>query len=69
MSINRPSAQIDAEQFTTARLALVLSLASLFLAGWSFIASFDDQVDTQRLEQRLACLELPGANDCGADGR
>lgn len=69
MSITHPSARIAPEQDSTTRLALVLSLVSLFLAGWSFIASFDDELETQRLEQRLACLELPGANDCGADRR
>jgi hypothetical protein len=55
-------------QDVTTKLALVLSVVSLFLAGWSFIASFDDDRDTERIQQRLACLELPGPNDCGADG-
>jgi hypothetical protein len=61
--------QLGSSSETTIRLSLGLSLMSLFLAGWSFIASFDDDTDTRRIEQRLACLELPGANDCGVDGR
>jgi hypothetical protein len=63
------SSQVSSINETTIRLSLGLSLVSLFLAGWSFIASFDDDSDTRRIEERLACLELPGANDCGADGR
>ncbi len=63
------SPDIGTANVTTIRLTLVISLVSLFLAGWSFVASFDDERDTRRIEQRLACLELPGANDCGADGR
>jgi hypothetical protein len=49
------------------RVALVASLVSLFLSGWVFLTSLDD-ADAQRdLQSRLACLELPGANDCGPD--
>lgn len=59
----------DPDQLATTRVAVVLSLVSLFLAGWSWLASWDDDRDTERLQQRLACLELRGANDCGADGR
>jgi hypothetical protein len=65
MSISELGTSVD----MTTKLALALSIVSLFLAGWSFIASFDDDRDTERIQQRLACLELPGTNDCGADGR
>jgi hypothetical protein len=54
---------------TATRIALVSSIAALFLAGWSFLLTLDDETDVRQLEQRLACLELPGANDCGLDGR
>ena len=33
------------------------------------LASVDDDGDQRGVERRLACLELPGPNDCGADGR
>jgi hypothetical protein len=51
------------------RVTLAASLASLFLSGWAFIASMDDDSGQRDVERRLACLELPGPNDCGADGR
>jgi hypothetical protein len=49
------------------RVALAASLVSLFLSGWVFLTSLDDADAQRELEARLACLELPGANDCGAD--
>jgi hypothetical protein len=54
---------------TTVRLAVGISLVSLFLSGWSFISSIDEDGFERSVEQRLACLELPGPNDCGLDGR
>jgi hypothetical protein len=48
-------------------VALAASLVSLFLSGWVFLTSLDDADAQRELEARLACLELPGANDCGAD--
>lgn len=51
------------------RVSLSVSLVSLFLSGWAIIASLDDDADVRDVERRLACLELPGANDCGLDGR
>ncbi len=54
---------------SSTRVALTMSLVSLFLSGWAVIATLDDDADVRDVERRLACLELPGANDCGADGR
>lgn len=54
---------------TAIRAAIVMSAASLFLSGWAFLSSFDDEGFQRDTEARLACLELPGPNDCGADGR
>ena len=54
---------------TTVRLAVGISLVSLFLSGWSFISSLDEDGFERSVEQWLACLELPGPNDCGLDGR
>jgi hypothetical protein len=67
MSDTNLGAQTEALHGT--RVAVVLSLIALFLSGWSFIASMDDDAQLRDVERRLACLELPGANDCGADGR
>lgn len=44
-------------------------ILSLLMSGWALIESIDDDRERERIEQRLACLELPGPNDCGADGR
>ena len=60
---------IDLTSDTMLRVTLTASLVSLFLSGWAFIASFDDDRDQRDVERRLACLELAGNNDCGADGR
>jgi hypothetical protein len=64
---------MDATKITTddatLRLTLGISLVSLFLSGWSFLASLDNGDFERTVEQRLACLELPGPNDCGADRR
>jgi hypothetical protein len=60
---------IDFDTETTIRATVVMSAAALFLSGWSFIASFDNDGFERNVEQRLACLELPGPNDCGADRR
>ena len=49
--------------------AVVLSLVSLFLSVLALVLTFDDDADVRDVERRLACLELPGANDCGADDR
>lgn len=54
-------------QVPAARSGVILSVIALFLSGWAFISSFDEDLDQRRLEQRLACLELPGANECGVD--
>jgi len=54
---------------TTVRLAVGISLVSLFLSGWSFISSIDEDGFERSVEQRPACFELPGPNDCGIDGR
>lgn len=62
------STSIDTADVTLMKTAIALSAASLFLSGWAFASSLDDDLERDT-EQRLACLELPGPNDCGADGR
>lgn len=57
----------------TDRTTLVLattSVAALLLSAVSLALTLtDDDLDAQQVEDRLACLELPGPNDCGVDGR
>jgi len=59
----------DLSTATSTRAALIVALVSLFLSGWTFIDTLSDEQTERRIEQRLACLELPGPNDCGLDGR
>ena len=52
---------------TGTKLAVVLSLVSLFLSALALMTTLDDDADVRDVERRLACLELPGPNDCGGD--
>jgi hypothetical protein len=52
-----------------ARIALGFSILSLVLSGWTAYQVQEDNDVERQVENRLACLELPGPNDCGADGR
>ena len=46
------------------------SVVALLLSAFSLVLTLtDDDLDAQQVEDRLACLELPGPNDCGLDGR
>lgn len=54
---------------TGVRISVILSAAALFMSGWSFLSTLDDDAQVRDVEKRLACLELPGPNDCGLDGR
>lgn len=54
---------------TYIKLLTVLSGASLFLSGWALLGNLDDRDVEREVDRRLACLELPGPNDCGLDGR
>lgn len=49
------------------RLAVVLSVIALLLSSWNLVSTLEDDADQRRIESRLACLELPGPNDCGLD--
>jgi hypothetical protein len=49
------------------RVAVGISVLSLLLSGWSMVMTLDDEADRGEIEKRLACLELPGPNDCGPD--
>lgn len=50
-------------------LAAVLSALALLVSLTGAIQDWQEQDENERLRARLACLELPGANDCGLDGR
>jgi len=51
-----------------ANIAIVLSIVALVTSGFSLAAWQTSNVQRQQIEDRLACLELPGPNDCGLDG-
>lgn len=53
----------------TVRMAALLSIVALVVSVWTAALSVDDDATVRELESRLACLELPGPNECGIDGR
>lgn len=50
-------------------VALLLSVVALLLSGLSLGALAQASGERDELQIRLACLELPGPNDCGQDGK
>lgn len=59
---------------TDVRVNVNLTLLAAVLSGLALVVSLLTavevfQADNEEVEQRLACLELPGASDCGLDGR
>jgi hypothetical protein len=50
-------------------VSLLASIFALILSGFAFVVSLDEDDWKPTVEQRLACLELPGPNDCGLDNR
>lgn len=61
--------EYDTASSTMLRTAVTMSAISLLLSCWVFVQSLDDGDLERSTEQRLACLEVPGPNDCGLDGR
>lgn len=61
--------EIELGTETYVKLLTLLSVTSLFLSGWALLGNLDDGDVQREVDRRLACLELPGPNDCGADGR
>jgi hypothetical protein len=62
-----PTQQTGTRNQIAGRLAVGLSVIALLLSSWTMVSSIEDDADQRRIESRLACLELPGPNDCGAD--
>lgn len=59
---------------TDVRVNLNLTLLAALLSALALVVSLVTAVevlqeDNVQVEQRLVCLELPGPNDCGLDGR
>ena len=52
-----------------ATVALGISIVALLASGVSLGALAQVTGERDQIESRLACLELPGPNDCGLDGR
>jgi hypothetical protein len=48
---------------------LTSAVLSLLMSGWALIGSIDESENRRSVEERLVCLEQPGPNDCGVDGR
>lgn len=52
-----------------ATVAVAVSVVALLVSGVSLMGWAHANDERQQIENRLACLELPGPNDCGQDGR
>lgn len=58
------STSIERAADNKVHIAVGISIVSLLLSGLSLLFTMNDDVDAGRIEARLACLELPGPNDC-----
>ncbi|MCF6506809.1 hypothetical protein E9549_05225 [Blastococcus sp. MG754426] len=48
---------------------VTLTVLSLVVSLYAMYAVDNAQEELEKVELRLVCLEIPGPNDCGADGR
>ncbi len=60
---------LETRQAVMVKIAIVLSVLALIVSGVSLGGWAQAVGERQQIETRLACLELPGPNDCGQDGR
>jgi len=72
--VNDLQQMMDTQRVTTtapkrATVALGVSIVALLASGVSLSALAQVTGERDQIESRLACLELPGPNDCGLDGR
>lgn len=54
-------------QSMRATIAIAISIVALVISGISIAGWVQASGERQQIENRLACLELPGPNDCGQD--
>jgi hypothetical protein len=52
-----------------ATAAVALSVVALGVSGISLTGWAQANDERQQIEHRLVCLEQPGPNDCGQDGK
>lgn len=53
---------------SAAKASLAMSTLALVLSGFA-VFEIASEPDVEQFDQRIACLEKSGVNDCGADGR
>ena len=58
-----------ARQPLTLAVAIALSAVAILLSGISLAGWAQASAERDQIQSRLSCLELPGPNDCGQDGR
>lgn len=68
-STDRSSVQQESSPTLLSRTAITLSVAALAFSTVSLAVWTTSVSERQQVETRLACLELPGPNDCGVDGK
>lgn len=52
---------------TATKVSVAMSGVALVLSTFTLIVSLDDDARDREVDARLACLEVPGPNDCGID--
>lgn len=67
-SADRISMSVASRPSVLSRTAIGLSVAALVTSSVSLVLWTTSVGEREQVEQRLACLELPGPNDCGLDG-
>lgn len=60
---------LDQRHSIRATVAVALSVVALGISGISLTGWAQANDERQQIENRLACLERQGPNDCGQDGK
>jgi len=67
--VSTKSGAKSAGQSVGTKVAVAMSIVALIVSGLSLAGWAQASGERNHLETRLACLELPGPNDCGQDDR
>jgi hypothetical protein len=70
MTMLERESKIEATTGVLPKVAIVMSSIALVASAFALGAVAQSGLtDRDEIENRLQCLELPGPNDCGVDGR
>lgn len=70
MTVLERETKVEQKSSVLTKVAIVMSTIALVASSIALVAVAQSGLnDRQDIENRLQCLELPGPNDCGLDGR